>query len=179
MWKKAVILAEDELDRLDEEEYEREEKFLYIRSRAPPRINVKNQSENIRRLNERQNINLQKQAKLSQSLLAKTRSRADVDKVDGIFVAPPPTLFRASEEKDLATCESLSFYSLSFLLEKICNLFLLDNFILFLDSMDESSNGSIMRTASNDILITTKIARKRTKVVQLLIIGKIVEIYKK
>lgn len=140
VWKLAAAFAKNEEEKQDDEEYEREEKFLSIRARAPPRINVTNQSENIKKLNQRQQFHMQKQEKLGRSLLARTRSRADVDMVDGMYVAP--TLFRAYEENDYTGY-----------------------------STDDSHATPISRTSSNDIIITTKVARKRTKVVQLLLFG--------
>jgi len=104
-----------------------------------------------------------KHAKIKQSLLDKTKSRADVDTVDGVFIAP-----------DLAARECFFCNISNVFLFLWLGLFLIMDlmFLIHKESSDESMRRPVSRTPSKDVLIPLKIRPKRTKVVQLLLFGK-------
>lgn len=170
VWKQAKLIAKLEAEKKQEEEEEIEEKFQQIRSRAPAKINVTNQADNIKKLRQKQESTMQKQTKFSRSLLAKTmghkskggggdhhhhhaKSSSVTSDVD---IAP--TLFRAAEEA--VACESDGESSSQ--------------------SDDESRRGGGANTNNNYVhvamdngggVMPIKIAHRRTRTIQLFIFG--------
>jgi len=146
MWREACKLAETEEAAFEREEHLRDSKYNKV-SQSPTAKSMQKMAEQIE-----QRVNLRKKkAQISQSLLARTRSRADVDTL--VPTAISSSLFRATGDKDPVTNTTEESHG-----------------IVNSRSLRETQNMSHIGD-EGPLGFAPKIVRKRTKVVQLLVIG--------